>query len=52
MIVTPGGFEEMFIAGGVPASQSTAPPTPDYDPDAARALAEQFGFEVIGPQLT
>ena len=52
VIVTPGGFEEMFIAGGVPVSESTEPPALGYDPDAARALAEQFGFEVIGPQLT
>jgi quercetin dioxygenase-like cupin family protein len=51
VIVTPGGFEEMFAAGGVPASESPDPPTQHYDPDAASALAAQFGFEVIGPQL-
>jgi quercetin dioxygenase-like cupin family protein len=51
VIVTPAGFEEMFAAGGVPVSDSSEPPTQEYDPDAARALAEQFGFEVTGPQL-
>ena len=51
VLVTPGGFEEMFVVGGVPLSESSAPPTQEYDPDAARALAQQFGFEVIGPQL-
>jgi hypothetical protein len=52
VIVTPGGFEQMFAEGGVPAGETTAPPKLGYDPDAARALAEKFGFDVIGPQLT
>ena len=52
VIVTPGGFEQMFVDGGVPVSETTEAPTQGYDPDAARALAEKFGFDVIGPQLT
>jgi mannose-6-phosphate isomerase-like protein (cupin superfamily) len=52
VIVTPGGFEEMFVEGGVPAGETTEPPVQHYDPDAARALAEKFGFDVVGPQLT
>jgi mannose-6-phosphate isomerase-like protein (cupin superfamily) len=52
VIVTPGGFEEMFVEGGVPAADLDEPPVLGYDPDAARALAEKFGFEVVGPQLT
>jgi mannose-6-phosphate isomerase-like protein (cupin superfamily) len=52
VIVTPGGFEQMFVEGGVPASDTAEPPTQGYDPDAARALAEKFGFDVVGPQLT
>jgi mannose-6-phosphate isomerase-like protein (cupin superfamily) len=52
VIVTPGGLEQMFVDGGVPASEVTEPPTQEYDPDVARALAEKFGFDVIGPQLT
>ncbi len=52
VIVTPGGLEQMFVDGGVPASDVTEPPTQAYDPDAARALAAKFGFEVVGPQLT
>jgi hypothetical protein len=52
VIVTPGGFEQMFVEGGVAASDTTEPPTQSYDPDAARALAEKFGFDVVGPQLT
>lgn len=52
VIVTPAGFEQMFVDGGVPASESNAPPTERYDPDAARALAEKYGFDVIGPRLS
>ncbi len=52
VIVTPGGLEQMFVEGGVPVSETAEPPTQHYDPDAARALAEKFGFDVIGPQLT
>ncbi|HEV2058834.1 MAG TPA: cupin domain-containing protein [Solirubrobacteraceae bacterium] len=51
IVVTPGGFERMFEVGGVPLSQSPEPPRQEYDPDAAVAISEQFGFEVIGPQL-
>jgi hypothetical protein len=52
VIVTPGGFEQMFVEGGIPVSTSPTPPAQHYDPDAARALATKFGFDVVGPQLT
>jgi quercetin dioxygenase-like cupin family protein len=51
VVVTPGGFERMFEVGGLPVTDSTDPPAQEYDPDAARAIAEQFGFDVVGPQL-
>ncbi len=51
IVITPGGFEEMFEVGGVPLSQSPEPPAQAYDPAAAVALSERFGFEVVGPQL-
>ena len=51
VIVMPGGFERMFEEGGVPARGSAEPPPTQYDPNAARALAEKFGFEVVAPQL-
>lgn len=51
VIVTPGGFEQMFVEGGVPARDMPEPPTQSYDPEAARALAAKFGFDVVGPQL-
>ena len=52
VLVTPGGFEQMFADGGIPASESTEPPVQEYDPEAARALSTKSGFDVIGPQLT
>lgn len=51
VVVTPGGLERMFEVGGVPVSESAEPPVEEYDPDAAVAISEQFGFEVVGPQL-
>lgn len=51
VIVTPGGLEEMFAVGGRPAEGVAQPPAVQYDPAAAAALAERFGFEVVGPQL-
>lgn len=51
VIITPGGFEQMFADGGVPTSESSQPPSDHYDPDAAKALADKYGFNVTGPQL-
>jgi quercetin dioxygenase-like cupin family protein len=52
VIVAPGGFERMFQDGGVPVRGSAGPPIEEYDPAAAAALADRFGFDVVGPQLT
>jgi quercetin dioxygenase-like cupin family protein len=51
VLVTPGGFERMFEVGGVSVDESPEPPTVVYDPEAAHAQAEEFAFEVVGPQL-
>jgi mannose-6-phosphate isomerase-like protein (cupin superfamily) len=51
IIVTPGGLERMFEEAGVPAHGSQEPAAAQYDVNAARALAERFGFEVVGPPL-
>jgi quercetin dioxygenase-like cupin family protein len=52
VVFTPGGIERMFEEGGVPAGESAEPPQQDeYDVEAAAALADKFGFEVVGPQL-
>lgn len=52
VVVVPGGFERMFEVGGVPLAESSEPPQQAYDPAAAAALAREFGFDVVGPQLT
>ena len=51
VIMTPGGLERMFEEGGVSTRMCAEPPMVKYDPDAARGLAEKFGFEVLGPPL-
>jgi quercetin dioxygenase-like cupin family protein len=51
VVVTPGGFERMFEEGGVPTSESGEPPEHHYDPEAAKAISDRFGFQVVGPQL-
>jgi quercetin dioxygenase-like cupin family protein len=48
---TPGGLERMFEEGGVPAGDSAEPPRQEYDLEAAAALAQRYGFEVVGPPL-
>jgi quercetin dioxygenase-like cupin family protein len=52
VVVTPGGFERMFEQAGAPVAESPEPPQSGYDPEAAIAISRQFGFEVVGPQLT
>jgi len=51
ILITPGGFERMFEEGGVPLSESAEPPVQEYDPAAAVAMSQRFGFDVVGPQL-
>jgi hypothetical protein len=43
----------MFEEGGVPVDDSTEPPPQDeYDLDLVLALQRQFGFEVVGQQVS
>lgn len=51
VMVSPAGFEGMFEEGGVSTRVAANPPTQAYDPSAAKALAQKFGFEVVGPPL-
>ena len=52
VLLTPAGFEQMFLEGGVPAHDTTAPPAEDYDVEQVTALAAKYGMDVIGPPLT
>jgi quercetin dioxygenase-like cupin family protein len=51
VVVTPAGFERMFEEAGVPVSDAPAPPADGYDPAAAMAISQRYGFDVVGPQL-
>lgn len=52
VLVTPGGFERMFEEAGIPVAEAPEPPQESYDPAAAAAVADRFGFDVVGPQLS
>lgn len=45
----PAGFEHFFEAVGEPALRREIPPPTDPDVDAMTAVAEEFGFEFLGP---
>jgi mannose-6-phosphate isomerase-like protein (cupin superfamily) len=51
ILFTPGGFEGMFEAGGLPVSESPGPPAQEYDLAHTLTVADRFGLEVVGPRL-
>jgi quercetin dioxygenase-like cupin family protein len=51
VIVTPGGFEEMFIEGGLPVTDPEQPPSREYDLDHVVELSRKYGMQVVGPPL-
>jgi quercetin dioxygenase-like cupin family protein len=51
ILFTPGGFEGMFEAGGVPVSESPQPPAQEYDLAHTLTVSDRFGLEVVGPRL-
>ena len=51
ILFTPGGFEGMFEAGGVPVSESPGPPVQEYDLEHTLTVADRFGMQVVGPRL-
>jgi quercetin dioxygenase-like cupin family protein len=51
IVFTPGGFEGMFEAGGVPVGASDGPPVQEYDLEHTLTVADRFGLEVVGPRL-
>ncbi|HEX9415172.1 MAG TPA: cupin domain-containing protein [Gaiellaceae bacterium] len=51
VLVTPGGFEEMFVEGGVPGSASEGPPQEEYDNGLLEQLSKKYAFDVVGPPL-
>jgi len=51
VLVTPGGLEQMFVDGGLPVTDPTTPPAPEYDMEQVHALARKYGWDVVGPPL-
>jgi quercetin dioxygenase-like cupin family protein len=53
-IITPGAFEQMFRAAGVPAQARTLPQpgTVPFDIAAMTAVQTELGAHVVGPPLT
>lgn len=51
VLLTPGGFEQMFQEGGTPAHDATTPPAEDYDVQQVIQLSAKYGMDVIGPPL-
>jgi quercetin dioxygenase-like cupin family protein len=49
-LFTPGGLEQMFEDGGAPAAHASEP-SAQPDVETAIALAKQYAFEVVGPQV-
>ena len=45
----PPGFEDFFEAVGEPAAERTLPPPTEPDVEAMAAVADEFGFEILGP---
>ncbi|MDZ7701042.1 MAG: quercetin 2,3-dioxygenase [Halobacteriales archaeon] len=45
----PPGFENFFEAVGEPAARRELPPPTEPDVEAMVAVAEDFGFEILGP---
>ncbi|MDP8905743.1 MAG: cupin domain-containing protein [Chloroflexota bacterium] len=51
VLVTPAGFEHMFLEGGIPVSDPAAAPAREYDLEHVARLAHAYGMEVVGPPL-
>jgi len=52
VFMLPAGLEEMFAEGGFPAGQGDPPAQEEYDVGAVEAMAERFGWEIVGPPLS
>jgi quercetin dioxygenase-like cupin family protein len=51
VIVSPGGFEEMFIEGGQPVTDLEQPPSREYDLEHVAALSKKYAMRVVGPPM-
>jgi mannose-6-phosphate isomerase-like protein (cupin superfamily) len=51
VLITPAGFEHMFLEGGIPVVDPTRSPGRDYDIEHVKVLAAKYGFDIVGPPL-
>ena len=51
VLTTPGGFEQMWLDGGLPVTDPAKPPPREFDLERVRVLAQQYGFDVVGPPI-
>jgi quercetin dioxygenase-like cupin family protein len=51
VLMTPAGFEHMFLEGGVPVGDPAVSPGREYDMEQVVELARRYGFDVVGPPL-
>ena len=51
VLMTPGGFEHMFLDGGATVVDPSQAPARDYDVEQVVELSRRYGMEVVGPPL-
>jgi hypothetical protein len=51
VLISPAGLEHMFLEGGQPVLDPSAPPARDYDLEHVKVLAGKYGFHIVGPPL-
>jgi mannose-6-phosphate isomerase-like protein (cupin superfamily) len=51
VLMTPAGLEHMFVEGGLPVRDADEPPPQQYDMERVLALAQKYGWDVIGPPM-
>jgi len=51
LVFAPAGHERFYLEAGVPAYGTSEPPVAEYSAEEAAAMAERFGYEVVGPRL-
>jgi mannose-6-phosphate isomerase-like protein (cupin superfamily) len=51
-LITPGGGEGFFVAGGRPAEGDGLPPAGRPDIEALKRVSAQYNAEIIGPPMT
>jgi mannose-6-phosphate isomerase-like protein (cupin superfamily) len=50
-LLTPGGGEGFFVAGGRPAATEGLPPAAAPDIEALKRVSAQFNAEIVGPPM-